>query len=514
MIDPEAKIEGIRPDRAGKTPFHFAIVISWIKQHGLITLAILWVAISSSIRVYDRPMWYDEAVTMLTASGHAQTDFSLGMEQFKPQADLRKITFDLYNQDVHPPLYFWTLAIWRMAFGSSLEIARALSTLFVIGTCLLLYRLARDSMMRWPLIPVVVYGLGGAAVDYAWNARPYAMASFLILLTHLLAQKRSRWAGICGAASVTTHYFAALCVAPILVFAGIENWKSGRSWVKQTAATFAIGTAPLALLLRIHLKARPHQYPDFGPWHRDVLTLLRGSVADALPNSSLPGWGLMAVVVAAFALAGIAWAWKRRNFLVPFAYLGFLSGFLVLALITNKSIAKMPVYYYLGIAAPWLAMLVGFGLSGHPRWIPIFALIVVIGSATGASLVKSPNYRLLASKIKAECDDCAIVVGNGYAGAVPACVLYESGGMKVVAVNSSDTPQAIAERAGDQQPVIFVKTGEPPTAQAEDEFVRAYPSVWRGGYFEVFTGAPIPRTGSDEADRLGAPNPTRTSRLQ
>src|SRR5215471_4802303 len=305
---------------------------------------------------------------MLTVSGHAKPDFSLGMTQFEPEADLRKITFELYNQDVHPPLYFWTLAIWRVIFGSSLEVARSLSGLFVVGTCILLYRLACRSDMRWPWLPVAIYGLGAAGVEYAWNARPYAMASFLILFTHLLAQKRSKWAGICGAASIATHYFAALCVAPILVLKFIDEWKRDRTWVRQTAATFVIGVAPLLALLRIHLNARPHQYSDFSSWLEELWALLKGSVAAGLPNSGLPGWGLAFVVVAGFALAGIAWAWRHGRRFVPLMYLGFLCNFFVLALVTDKSIAKMPDTYYLGIAAPWLAMLVAYGVSTHPRW--------------------------------------------------------------------------------------------------------------------------------------------------
>ena len=464
--------------------------IHWLRDHGMIALVLLFVAISAAIHLHTISIWYDEAITLLTVSGHAQTDFTLGMEQFKPSADLHRITFDLYHQDVHPPLYFWTLAIWRVIWGPSLEAARSLSALFVLGTCLLLYILARLSKMKWPWIPAVIFAVSGVGEVYAWNMRPYAMASFLVVLEYLLAQRRSRWTGLCAAASVATHYFAALCVGPILVLAMIQNWKSDRAWVKKTATTFALGMAPLLLLLRTHLAARPLQYSDFGPWYQELWALLKGSITGVLPSSSLPGWGLTAMLAGGIALLGIRWAWRQGMRSVPLMYLGFVCGFLVLSIVTNKSIAKMPVEYYLGLGVPWLALLVGFGLNARPNLRPLYVVVVAAGMVTAAPLVTSPDYRSLASRIRTACSDCVVVVGNGYAGAVPACILYESRGMKVVTANRGDTPQMIADRAeeqGDRQPVIFVKTDEPPTAKAEEGFLRAYPSAWRGGYFEVFT---------------------------
>ena len=488
-------------------------IVAWLKQHGIAAAVLLWVAIFSVIHLRGTSIWYDEAITLLTTSGHAQTDFSLGMEQFRPESDLRKITFDLLHQDVHPPLYFWVLAIWRVMLGPSLEAARSLSVVLLLGTCLLLYGLARQSKMKWPWIPVAIYAFGCAGVLYAWDARPYAMASFLILLTQALARKRSRWTGICAAASIATHYFAALCVVPILIVTAVKAWNQNRAWVRQTALTFACGVAPLLFLLRTHFHARPDQYTGLGPMPQELFALLRGSIADALPSSWLPGWSFVLIMIGALALAGIRWSWKSGDHLVPLGYLGFLCGLFLLSAATNKSLEKMPVEYYAGIAAPWLAMLVGYGVNAYPRWSPALGLVVAVGMITGSSLVKSTDYRQLASRIRTECRDCVVVVGNGYAGAVPACILYESGGMNVITANPNDTPQAIAGRAGEQQPVVFIKTDEPPTARVEDDFVKAYPAVWRGGYFEVFTqGHPKPLTGLDEAKRMenGSPEMLRS----
>ena len=157
------------------------------------------------IHLHRTSIWYDEAITLLTTAGHSKLDRPIDILQFKPTADLGKILHDLYTQDVHPPLYFWTLAIWRTVFGPSLEVARVLSLLFSVMTLVLLYRLAMDFLMTWPSVPVVVYALSSAGLRYAYDARPYAMATSLIVLTLVLTHRKSKWTGLCAAAAVATH---------------------------------------------------------------------------------------------------------------------------------------------------------------------------------------------------------------------------------------------------------------------------------------------------------------------
>src|SRR5271165_5354580 len=113
-----------------------------------------------------------------------------------------------------------------------------------------------------------------AGLRYAYNARPYAMATFLIVLTLLLARRRSRWTGICAAACVATHYFAALCVGPILAVECLTSWKADRRWSVWTALSFAAFCSPLMLLVTRHVGARPHQFPGFGVFRKEVDALL------------------------------------------------------------------------------------------------------------------------------------------------------------------------------------------------------------------------------------------------
>ncbi len=462
-----------------------ALVNPRMLDYAMVLAAIIISLVSATIHLRSSSIWYDEAITMLTTSGHAQLNWALGLAQFKPSANLTKIVSELYEQDVHPPLYFWTLALWRVAFGESLEIARALSALFILGTLGLLYRLALDLRLRWAPIPVVVYALSAVGLRYAYNARPYAMVSFLIVLTLLSAHRESKWTGLCAAACIATHYFAALCVLPILFWQCLVKWKSNRRWVWLTAISFAICDAPLIPLLRVHIGARPLQYPGFGIFHEEMWALLKGSMESIMPSTWLPCWTIALTVAGSFVAFGCWWAYKRNKLLVPFAYGAFLCGFLLLAIVTNKSIAKMPTDYYLGIAAPFVALLIGYGVTALPRTTPLLALVVIAGALTPISMTKSIDYRAMMTQVRSQCPDCPILVGVGYAGAVPACILYENKGMNVYLLKPNDQMKSAIQRMGMPHTFILVPTNEPATIDLEHQFVQTYLSTWKAGYFQI-----------------------------
>ena len=93
-------------------------------QHWIVLATILAALVAAGIHINTNSIWYDEAITLLTTSGHAKLNWSLGLGQFKPSANLAKIVVELYRQDVHPPTLFLdacSLAscVWRIARGSA-----------------------------------------------------------------------------------------------------------------------------------------------------------------------------------------------------------------------------------------------------------------------------------------------------------------------------------------------------------------------------------------------------------
>ena len=331
--------------------------LAHLAEHFVVLVLIVGTAVGAWVHLRSSSIWYDEAVTLLATSGHAQLEWSRGLSQFTPSANLGEILIDLYHRDVHPPLYFWTLALWRVLLGESLEVARALSVLFTVATLALIYRYAKSAKVRLASVPVLVYAVSSVGIRYAYNARPYAMVSFLIVLALILARSKSRWTGACAGACVATHYFAALCIVPLLAVSSADEWKANRRWVLLTAITFGLFCAPLIVLLRVHIDARPQQYPGFTSLYEESCALLKGAIGGAMPHSWLSGWALVLLLGACLAVLGAWWAYSKREFLLPLSYVAFLCGFLLLAMTTNKSLTKMPTEYYLGVGTPFLGLI-------------------------------------------------------------------------------------------------------------------------------------------------------------
>ncbi len=215
------------------------------------------------------------------------------------------------------------------------------------------------------------------------------------------------------------------------------KWKSDRRWSLLTALSFAIFCLPLAALMTRHVGARPEQFPGFGIFHKEVDTLVLGALRGSMPGSSLDSeWKFALLAAGCLALLGAIWAIRRKVLTVPLAYGGFLSGFLLIAVVTNKSIGKMPADYYLGISAPLFALLLWFAVDAIPLVAgPALALILIAGTATATPIMVPRDYRKILTKIRLDCSHCAVLVSSGGGIAVPACSLYESKGLDIYLLN-------------------------------------------------------------------------------
>jgi hypothetical protein len=124
--------------------------------------------------------------------------------------------------------------------------------------------------------------------------------------------------------------------------------------------------------------------------------------------------------------------------------------------------------------------------------------VVIAGALTPVSMTKSIDYRAMMNNVRTHCPDCPILVGVGYAGAVPACVLYENKGMNVYLLEQNDQMESAIQRMGTPRTFILVPTNEPATTDLEHEFVQTYPSTWKNGYFQIN----IPDNQQQETARL------------
>jgi hypothetical protein len=176
---------------------------------------------------------------------------------------------------------------------------------------------------------------------------------------------------------------------------------------------------------------------------------------------------------------------KESKLVLPFSYVAFLTGFLLLALITNKSIVKMPTDYYLGLGCPFLVLLIAAGVAAYPRPSALLGALVLLGTLSPTSMTKFTDYRQMVKQIHQQCPNCPILVGAGYAGSIPACVLYESKTQPVYLLDPEDSIDDLLQSMGDPQTLILVPANEPAISRIESQIVQVYPATRENGYFQV-----------------------------
>ena len=81
--------------------------------------------------------------------------------------------------DIHPPLYYLLLKVWRALFGESEAALRSLSAVFGVGAVAFAYATGRDLFgRRTGLIAATLLAVAPFAVYYGQEARMYAMLAF------------------------------------------------------------------------------------------------------------------------------------------------------------------------------------------------------------------------------------------------------------------------------------------------------------------------------------------------
>ena len=167
------------------------------------------------------------------------------------------ISQSLVTADIHPPLYFWLLHLWALAFGMTAASSIWLNVALAVLTGLALFGLARWAF-RDPLFAALVVGVWALAeptVGVSVAARPYGLLSLVSVLTVWAGlawfgrDRRPRLLAVLGlglliGAGLLTYYQFALLVAGLMLWLTIACW--GR-W-RNLLAVYASGVLGAGLL--------------------------------------------------------------------------------------------------------------------------------------------------------------------------------------------------------------------------------------------------------------------------
>jgi hypothetical protein len=180
---------------------HFALILKQKALFGVMALLLVAAAVRMP-SLLVRSIWEDEATTLLETAGHFSPTWPsepvyagvLKKQYLEGTPTLGAIVEGLRRVDVHPPVYYSLLSLWRRWLGFSLETARTLSLICSLATILVLYLLLRSARIENPLVPTLIYSLTTVAIDYGTDARSYALATLLIMSSALYAYLASEHA--------------------------------------------------------------------------------------------------------------------------------------------------------------------------------------------------------------------------------------------------------------------------------------------------------------------------------
>jgi hypothetical protein len=334
---------------------------------------------------------YDEQYTLFLTAGLARPDwpetvFPAGVIAAAQagHAGFAGIARDLRATDVHPPLYFWAVSVWREIFGPGLFAARLFSVLCGVVSLVLTGRIGQQCGVRPAAATLVTLGCYGFVYTNA-IARGFAAAEMLTLAgVTLLLGRRAGLAGVMFGAACGCNYLAVFVAAAAVV--------SARAW--RAVAAAAPFLALDAWFFAAQHGSRPDQFPPFalGP---SLLRLAEYQVAAVFGGLPLyaDGWMRLAVgaavgVVAAVVLAGIAaarpWQGGSSLRLVLAAALAPPAGLLLLGAVFDNTPIELR---YLSFGLPFVGLLAAFGFGGGafalPSWPGLSGPPVAAGAAIG-----------------------------------------------------------------------------------------------------------------------------------
>ena len=496
-----------------------------------------------------RAIWYDEAVTLLETAGYASPSWPstpvlahIAKKNLAGAPSLHKIAEDLRRTDIYPPVYYWSLSLWRRWFGFSLEVARTFSLLCSLGTVFVFYLLLRCGNLEYPLVPTIVYAMSTEAVYLGQEARAYALAVFLVTTSALLAylawratqySKRSvvgyslAMAVCCGAA-FQTYYLALFPVDVILLWFFVNLWPV--SWLIAVAPPLiSVSLAGLGFsTLSQQLGARPSQLVGFVGIAAESKMLLSLNLQSIWTPYLIPvnqglaqGVYVSLAVLVGLTLIHLLWHWQKTNrglwiLLLVLASVPSL-GVAILDFVFNKHLHNLR---YLALAEPAFTAVVTYGitrvLTSRQR-LGISLLVIFLGlqmltinwgHPQGFRVHPGLDVRSLAELIRTSSSPAHIVVigeGDRNESGHPGSVIYElAPETTIVVLNAESNLQQLQANIQDYEDVWLVFSVDRGTTEVEYRFLDGLQKSER--YQEVFRSWPaIHLRKGEKANESGAP---------
>ena len=392
-----------------------ARVGAWIcKSWGLTGLALVGILAAGTYlrfyRIERQSLWSDEIYGVYLATGRGEQVFTLPTARLldpPPQILLKDApswphVWTGMGAVPQPPLYHIVLRWWMDLFGESDLATRGLSAIFSLAGVLLLFDIVRrQATNRTALAAAAVMAMAVSQIDFSQEARSYTMIVLLGLIAiHAMVRielqgptvGRLTQLGLALAASLLTHYFTALAIAGLVIYAMFRLRDLAR--VKVISVMF--GAAVAAAMIWAPWFWRQQQNIRMNPantsWQRDsnlgILRLL--GHAAATPSLHLfddASWPLLVgVAVIVFALPIILIQQTRPRLLWWCWSVGAVGGLALWDALRHTLLIDFARFSFLATPAFCVLAVAPLPLSGWRAWIVSWAVLAGVGIAAVARL--------------------------------------------------------------------------------------------------------------------------------
>lgn len=390
------------------------------------------------------------------------------------------------EMDVHPPVYYQMLGLWRAATGSQAPgIMRLPSALFALLSVALINRVAAGWFgRRWVgLGAAATLAASGVFVFFARELRMYALTAFLVTLSwwfllRLTQGRRRAWLGYGAVVGLMayTYYFSAF----VVLMQGLVILILFRQRLRTFLLALVIPLLAILPWLPSLALQMAHEREWSGVTDPALIGKFGATAATSLESLTIfantytngqPGLVLLVIVL---AIAGL-WhpavrrdsRWRRATVAALFWSLGTVSFFFGLNLFIPVYNPRYPLY-----ALPGLAMLAGAALIWLPgkRWRAAgVAGILLIGLLThpgGFFTLETPHAQILGLIEAAYRPGDRIVYAPGGQpsdpdGMSPLNFYLESGIIALPPAAFARSEQELGPD-GEQARIWDVRAGEPP----------------------------------------------------
>ena len=415
----------------------------------------------------SRPVWpnhvFTAAAVQALQTGH--TSFAT-------------IASELRATDVHPPLYFWLIHIWRELFGPGLFAARIVSVLCSVVTLGLVAVIARSTGI--PVVPAMLLTLGCYGFGYTGTiARGFALAQMLnvaaiaILLTARHRPSRLWTSGLLLGAATFANYLAAFVGGAVLLWTFVTAKPIRR--LLALPCGFALWMPADMWFFQAQRESRVGQFVPFEP----ILATARlafYSGANLLGGLPLYVHGnASSVVTVALALAMalllllVIRHWRRiesseTRLLLGMATVATPIGLIVLGAIFRTTPIELR---YLAFATPFVGLLLAGTLPRLTRNVMLaIQAVALLGLMTRPETMQPARPTALAAASLADAGIVLLPRGNDGVGIVGAFGIEAPPQLRLLVIRRDESPADIRQRIGNVSRVVLALIAQDAASRA------------------------------------------------